>query len=87
MSRNSQLIESRNRAIAQSYFELEPVLRNYADVVKTLSQAFFLSEQRIQTIIRNMVKEDKFKPSGEAKKHVRKRITPQQIQLSLQLTY
>lgn len=87
MGRNSQLIEERNRQIAQSYFELEPVLRNYADIVKALSKAFFLSEYRIQAIIRQMVKENTFKPSGEARKHVRKRISPQHIQLSLQLSF
>ena len=86
MSRNSQLIEQRNRAIAASYFELEPVLRNYSDVVKALSQAFFLSEYRIQSIIRQMVKDNTFKPSGDAKKHVRKRVTSRPIRLSLQLS-
>ena len=73
MGRNSHLIEERNRQIAHSYFELEPVLRNYSDVVKALSKAFFLSEYRIQAIIREMVKNDQFKPSGEVKKHVRKK--------------
>ena len=67
MGRNSHLIEERNRQIAHSYFELEPVLRNYSDVVKALSKAFFLSEYRIQAIIREMVKNDQFKPSGGKK--------------------
>lgn len=87
MGRNSNLIEERNRQIAHSYFELEPVLRNYSDVVKALSKAFFLSEYRIQAIIREMVKNDQFKPSGEAKKHVRKKISAQHIQPSLQLSF
>lgn len=87
MGRNSQLIEERNRQIAQTYFELEPVLRNYSDVVRALSQAFFLSEYRIQAIIRQMVKNNTFQPSGEARKHVRKRISSQHIQLSLQLSF
>lgn len=87
MGRSSQLIAERNRRIADTYFELEPVLRNYSDVVKALSQAFFLSEYRIQAIIRQLVKAGEFKPSGEAKKHVRKRISPQNIQLSLQLSF
>ena len=87
MGRSIQLIAERNRRIAESYFELEPVLRNYSDVVKALSKAFFLSEYRIQAIIRELVKSGEFKPSGEAKKHVRKRISPQHIQLSLQLSF
>ena len=68
MPRNKQLIEERNRRIADAYYRLEPKLRNYADVVSALSRLFFLSESRVQAIIRQMVREDAFHPSGEARK-------------------
>ena len=60
MCRNRQLIEERNRRIAQVYHELAPRLRNYSDVVTALSQMFFLSEFRIQAIIRDMVRKGTF---------------------------
>lgn len=83
MPRNKHLIEERNRRIADAYYTLEPKLRNYADVVSALSRLFFLSESRVQSIIRQMVREDAFHPSGEARKHVRRK-GPLQLTLNLQ---
>ena len=82
MPRNKHLIEERNRRIADAYYTLEPKLRNYADVVSALSRIFFLSESRVQAIIRQMVRADEFHPSGEARKHVRKK-GPMQLTLDL----
>ncbi len=84
MPRNKQLIEERNRRIADAYYRLEPRLRNYADVVSALSRLFFLSESRVQSIIRQMVREDAFHPSGEARKHVRRKA---EMQLTLNLKF
>lgn len=83
MARNSKLIAERNRRIADTYYRLEPKLRNYSDVVSALSRIFFLSEHRIQYIIREMVRAGEFHPSGEAKKHVRRK-APAQLTLNLE---
>lgn len=86
--RNRPLIQERNRKIAELYFQLEPQLRNYSDVVKALSRAFFLSEYRVQAIIREMIRNNTF-VAGEPMKPIRKtrkRIAAAPIQVCVQLS-
>lgn len=86
--RSQTLIEERNQKIAELYFQLEPQLRNYSDVVKALSRAFFLSEYRIQAIIRQMIRNNTFvagEPIKKMKKS-RKHIGVAPIQVCVQLS-
>lgn len=86
--RNPSLIEERNRRLAQAYHELAPRLRNYSEVVSALSRIFFLSEYRVQAIIRQMVRQGTFEPSPEAAKHVRRKAFtgPSAINIQLKLS-
>lgn len=91
MCRNRQLIEERNRRIAQAYHELAPRLRNYSDVVTALSQMFFLSEFRIQAIIRDMVRKGTF-VAGEPvtpmpRKGKKAADSPVQVNIQLQFSF
>lgn len=91
MCRNRQLIEERNRRIAQAYHELAPRLRNYSDVVTALSQMFFLSEFRIQAIIRDMVRKGTF-VAGEpvtpmSRKGKKPADSPVQVNIQLQFSF
>lgn len=86
--RNQALIEERNKKIAEMYYQLEPQLRNYSEVVKVLSRAFFLSEYRVQAIIRMMIRNNTFVAGEPLKKmkKVRKHIAAAPIQVSVQLS-
>ena len=87
--RSQSLIQERNRKIAELYFQLEPQLRNYSDVVKALSRTFFLSEYRIQAIIRQMIRNNTFvagepmKPMRKTRKHIAAAPIQVCVQLSL----
>lgn len=86
--RSQTLIEERNQKIAEMYHQLEPQLRTYSDVVKALSRVFFLSEYRIQAIIRQMIRNNTFVAGEPIKKmnKTRKRIGIAPIQVSVQLS-
>lgn len=86
--RSQALIEERNKKIAELYYQLEPQLRTYSDVVRALSRAFFLSEYRIQAIIRQMIRENTFvagQPIQPMRK-TRKRIAAAPVQVNIQLS-
>lgn len=86
--RSRALIEERNRKIAELYYQLEPRLRNYSDVVRALSRAFFLSEYRIQAIIRQMIREGTFVAGEPVKpmRRTRRHATAAPIQVCVQLS-
>lgn len=61
------MIEKRNRQIANTYYDLERRGLRYDLIVRTISETFFLSEFRIQCIIRDMVRRGEFKHADDPK--------------------
>lgn len=63
--RNKELIEKRNRQIANIYYDLTRKGLRYDLIIRTISETFFLSEFRIQAIIRDMVRHGIFAQSAD----------------------
>lgn len=63
--RNKELIEKRNRQIANIYYDLTRKGLRYDLIIRTISETFYLTEFRIQAIIRDMVRHDNFVPSDD----------------------
>ena len=87
MSRNSTLIQERNRRIAETYHQLDGKGLRYSIILQTICKAFYLSEYRVQAIIRQMVKEGTF-VEGEPLRPARsmRRDADRPVQLTLQLS-
>ena len=83
--RDKKLIEARNRKIAiRYYYWTEEQRLRFDDAIRQLSEnEFFLSEQRIMAILRNMAKVDTLNKAGcKTKPRVRKpRISDEQFKL------
>lgn len=83
--RDKNLIEARNRKIAVRYYYWTEIRRlRFDDAIRQLSEnEFFLSEQRVMAILRNMAKVGTLNGVDcKTKPHVRKpRITSEQFKL------
>ncbi len=64
--RDKELIEKRNKKIAQCYHDMDKKGLRYDRIIRTLSNTFFLSEFRIQMIIRDMVRNGTLIPSEDS---------------------
>lgn len=86
MPRNNQLIQERNRRIAETYHQLDHQGLRYSIILQAICKAFYLSEYRVQAIIRQMVKEGTF-VQGEPLQPARgRRHDDHGVQLTLQLS-
>lgn len=63
--RNKELIEKRNRQIANIYYDLTRKGLRYDLIIRTISETFYLTEFRIQAIIRDMVRHGTFTPAAD----------------------
>lgn len=64
--RNKELIQKRNRQIANVYHDLTHKGLRYDLIIRTISETFYLTEFRVQAIIREMVREGTFNPVADS---------------------